>query len=103
VVLLGKESACWICEDILGDDNLGRHLSNLLQESCEVEDGVEGYSTAVADVSLPGVSSGLFKGQPAADVRASCRVRPSSAILSTDCWRQYMRTSRDRVAYHGHG
>jgi len=68
VVLLGNESACWICEDLLGDDNLGRHLSNLLQESCEVEDGVEGYSTAVADVSLPGVSSSLPRGQPTADV-----------------------------------
>lgn len=53
---------------MLGDDNLGRHLSNLLPESCEVEDGVEGYSTAVADVSLPGVSSGPLRGRPTADV-----------------------------------
>ena len=68
MVLLGKESACWICEDMLGDDNLGRHLSNLLPESSEVEDGVEVYSTAVVDVSLPGVSSGLPNGRPTADV-----------------------------------
>lgn len=68
MVLLGKESACWICEDTPGDDNFGRHLSNLLLEFCEVEEGVEGYSTAVVDVSLPGVSSGPPKGRPTADV-----------------------------------